>query len=429
LTRGHAIETVVPLYTARETARVLGGPLSLRSADHVCVLCRSRDEELAAIEPFLREGLDLGERCIYLAEDAAAGKRALGAIASHGALSILGRGEAYKDVGSPDVEHLLDWLRSRTDEAARAGFAGLRLVGEMAASLGMARLAEYEARLNHLVVHGRIAIMCTYDRTRVPALSIRETLATHPLVLVDGTLCRNPQYVSPDDYLAKDRPSGEVDRFIARLHAAQLVENERGEAEARRRTLARGMQATDETERRAIARELHDDIGQLLSTLQLAVGRGDDAARTSAALGAALESVRGLAHELRPPVLDELGLIAAIRSHAMRQALRGGLEVALDLDDLDVEREVATVCFRIVREAIANVMRHARAKRFAVTLQTVGGRLDLVVSDDGIGFDPSHGRTTFGLLGMIERAELVGGSLEITSSPNQGTTIRARIPF
>lgn len=402
----------------------------MRASDHACVVCQTREEELAVLAPYFREGLDLGERCLYIAEDAAASKLALAELgSSRNELAIIGREEVYP-TGAFDPERMIDWIQTRTNEAMRSGYAGLRLASEAICAWNdpnRARFPEFEARLNYLMASGRVAAVCSYNRSRLPPQLVRDMLATHPLVVVGETVCTNPYYIAPEDFLAKDRPAGEVARFIDRLHAAQLADNARLHAEARRRALSRNTLEVLEMERRSIARALHDDVGQTFAALQLAIERGDEATQTVALFAAVTDGVRALQHELRPPGLDDLGLVAAIRSHATREARRGGFELSLVLDDLDVDRELATTCFRIAQEALANIVRHARATRVEVSLHTVSGQLDLVVRDDGIGFDPARAHTTFGLLAMTERAELVGGRVEITSAPAAGTTIRARL--
>jgi signal transduction histidine kinase len=394
------------------------------------VVCRTREEELATLEPFFREGLDLGERCMYLTADAAASKQALAALDTpRNALAIVAREEVFP-TGGFDPERVLDWVRTRASDAMRDGYAGLRLAIEaigFANDPKAARFPELEARFNHLMPSERIALLCVYDRVRLPPPLVRDMLATHALVVVDNDVCKNPHYIAPEDFLAKDRPAGEVEHFIAQLHASQRADNARKSLDARRRGLSRNTLEVLELERRSIARALQDDVGQTFTTLQQAVERGDTPAQTAALFAAVHDGMTALQRELRPPGLDDLGLVAALRSYATREARRGGFELVLVLDDLDVDRELATACFRIAQEALANIVRHARASRVEVSLQMISGKLDLVVRDDGVGFDTHSDRPTFGLLAMTERAELVGGTLDITSAPGGGTSIRARL--
>ncbi len=224
---------------------------------------------------------------------------------------------------------------------------------------------------------------------------------------------------------------------------ADITERKRAEEELARRTrqlesLSRQLIEAQEAERRAVARELHDDFGQVLTALKLTLQRRErDDAESIALVDGAIARMRDLAQDLRPPVLDELGLEASLRWYVEREAKRAGLSFRLALAPLQ-QRPEATVeitCFRVVQEALTNVIRHAHARHFAVELGTADGALQLVVRDDGQGFDVPAARAraargeSQGLLSMRERVALAGGELEIDSAPGRGTSIRARIPL
>jgi signal transduction histidine kinase len=149
----------------------------------------------------------------------------------------------------------------------------------------------------------------------------------------------------------------------------------------------------------------------------------------------AIQQVRNLSLELRPPMLDVLGLEATLRWYVDQQRQRHGLDVQLVghletrlAPDLDI------VCYRVVQEALTNAVRHARAAHVWVELQHETGELQLIIRDDGLGFDVEAARRrvqsgeSFGVQGMQERVELVGARFEIESAPGCGTTVRARIP-
>jgi signal transduction histidine kinase len=201
-----------------------------------------------------------------------------------------------------------------------------------------------------------------------------------------------------------------------------------------------------ETERRTISRELHDELGQALTAVKLNL-QGIRRA-SGAAIGGALDdsieiveraitSARDLSLQLRPSLLDDLGLAAALRWYADRVARRSELEaqVTAQLPETRLPSALETACFRIAQEAVTNVARHAHATRFTVNLRQEAGALLLTVSDDGRGFDvaavmrtPADGRS-LGLVGMAERANLAGGELVIDSSPQRGTTVVVRVPL
>jgi PAS domain S-box-containing protein len=204
-----------------------------------------------------------------------------------------------------------------------------------------------------------------------------------------------------------------------------------------------------EDERRRIARELHDQIGQVLTAVKMnlyAVQRvcpttdaGAHIKDNIEAVDEALRLVRDLSVDLRPPLLDDLGLVTALHWYVDRYAKRTEIaaEVLIDLKDPNVRfsREVETACFRIAQEALTNVARHARARRVWLRLRKKHNILMLSVKDDGSGFDPEALRkrapraATLGLLGMQERAHAAGGVIEIDSAISKGTEIRLELPL
>jgi signal transduction histidine kinase len=149
-----------------------------------------------------------------------------------------------------------------------------------------------------------------------------------------------------------------------------------------------------------------------------------------------MQKVRDLALDLRPSGLDDLGLAAALRWHVDRFARQASLETHLSIDTVEtLEPELQTTCFRLAQEALTNVARHARATWVWVDLHMRGEKLELTVRDNGIGFDVRAAReraiagVSLGLLGMEERVSLVGGEIEILSTPENGTQVRVRLPM
>lgn len=212
------------------------------------------------------------------------------------------------------------------------------------------------------------------------------------------------------------------------------------------RVLSARILAVQETERRRIAHELHDELGQALTAVKINLlahrrfGNAPDAAledENIRIVEGALQQVRHLALALRPSMLDDLGLVPALRWLCEQTASRGGLQVAFEpgipLDRLDPELE--TACFRIVQEALTNVSRHAAASEVRVRLTSHGDKLRLDVRDDGCGFDVNTMRQramlggSLGVLGMQERAALIDGHLEIRSAPGQGSHLILRCPW
>jgi len=204
-----------------------------------------------------------------------------------------------------------------------------------------------------------------------------------------------------------------------------------------------------EEERRRIARELHDQIGQILTAVKMnlhAVQRFSQGPEARSyikdnmeAVDEALRLVRDLSVELRPPILDDLGLTTALRWYVDRYTKRTGLnvDVVVDLPDENERfaRELETACFRIAQEALTNVVRHAKATQVILRLTIDTNVLFLIVKDDGVGFDVERLRkralrvATLGLVSMQERAHAAGGRIEIESAPASGTEIRFSLPL
>ena len=204
-----------------------------------------------------------------------------------------------------------------------------------------------------------------------------------------------------------------------------------------------------EEERRAIAQSLHDDTGQALSMLSIHLDRIDEripprqkdlkkqVADAGALAADSLSELRRILSGLRPAILDDLGLVPAIRWYARTNLEQAGVNVIVKAPGapLELPRAVTTTLFRIVQEAIHNIVRHAGAGSVTIVLQVSGSAVQLLVEDDGHGFDPGDASRNavelhrLGLLGIRERAELLGGSAQIESAPEKGTRLQVSIPL
>jgi two-component system sensor histidine kinase UhpB len=197
--------------------------------------------------------------------------------------------------------------------------------------------------------------------------------------------------------------------------------------ETERRESARGALAAQEEERRRVARELHDEVGQVLTgvMLQLQDPEAREAVRQS------LDDVRRIARELRPETLDDLGLQSALRALATATAAHEGLRVErqLDIGEMELRPEVELAVYRVAQESLTNVMRHSGASEVLVALQEVDGALRLVVRDNGRGLPRGSDNGGAGIAGMSERALHVGGRLTIGSGSEGGTEVRLDIPL
>lgn len=261
-----------------------------------------------------------------------------------------------------------------------------------------------------------------------------EELSIQALRSADGQALR---YISIFSDITERKRNEEA----LRLHQQRLEESE-----TRLRELAAFLQTVREEERTRIARELHDELGQALTALRLDLGwlRGkcgsfgslsaSAAERVAAALGVVEQSIvslRRISEDLRPAMLDSLGLAAAIEHHVSQFTQRTGIPCRLSMnrEEFDLDGNLATAVFRIVQEALTNIARHAEATEASVCIEENGDSIRLEVRDDGRGFAAVSDKKTFGLLGMRERATMLGGNLEIDSQPEQGARITGWLPL
>jgi len=238
-----------------------------------------------------------------------------------------------------------------------------------------------------------------------------------------------------------------VSLSFRRLRESEQLRAQLEDAEEQRRMVLNQMLRAEADERARIAEELHDDTVQVLTATLLSLdsqrrsdahgkpeAAADAAEKARHTLGLALERTRRLMFELRPPLLEAHGLAPAVRDLVEHANQELGLEVAVEVCVPRYAGDFETLVYRIVREAVANVRRHARARRLEVTLLHVGGELRGTVADDGLGFDVHRAldrhrtRLHLGLDATIERIRLAGGDIEIDSAPGEGTRLRFRLP-
>ena len=291
-----------------------------------------------------------------------------------------------------------------------------------------------------------------------PVLALRRTLVGSSLLLLPfavivalGTArsIRRPvlemtaaaERLARGEFSAAIPPAGEDE--IGRLAMALDQLRTALQGDERRSLLLRRVMSAQEEERRRVARELHDEttqqltaLGMQLDSLSAAQPQAAEAlAGARALLRSTIDDVHRLIHDLRPSMLDDLGLLPAIRAYAQAHLAAAGAAVHCEFPAVppEVPREAATALYRVMQEAITNVARHAKAEAVMIACTTVGHRLVLEVEDDGVGFEPALVQTPhedgegLGLLGMRERLALLGGTLAIESEPGRGTRVVATL--
>jgi signal transduction histidine kinase len=212
----------------------------------------------------------------------------------------------------------------------------------------------------------------------------------------------------------------------------------------RLQSLSRRLVDVQEAERRYIARELHDEVGQALASLMVGLRLVErDAQNPELVINSiiklkqvvdeVLENLHRLAMHLRPATLDHLGLVPALQQYIDDLNERGGLAVQFETlgVEMRLESEIETVVYRIVQEALTNVIKHAQATQVGVLIERRGECLVAIVEDDGVGFDASRPLREghLGLFGIRERLDMFGGTLHLESAPGMGTTLFAEVPY
>lgn len=315
---------------------------------------------------------------------------------------------------SPQAERLFGWTRAE---------AVGRDVGELL--VPPERRAEHAAGLRRAAAGGEPVLLGR--RVEMEALARDGRRVPVELSLVAARLSDRPLHV------AWLRDIG--DRRAAEAERARHLVTETALRRELQATLARLVEL-QEAERRAVATELHDEVGQLLTGLRLALERlppeRPERAVTLDLVHRATARVRDLSMDLRPPGLDELGLLPALQWNLRRFGEASGVAVALRQHGCErrFAPAVELAAFRIVQEALTNVARHSGAREAQVDLWAGAGLLTLEVSDRGRGFDPGGPpRASTGLAGMRERAAMVGGEFLLDSAPGRGTLVRAELPL
>lgn len=435
-----------------ELSRLADLAAKVRAHEHLCLIYDNLDQQLAAAVPFLRSGLERGERCLYIADDNS--RTALLDVLHQsgvevdryfqsGALIITGKRETYLRDGRFDPDLWIRFLsESLHDPTGR--YSGFKtMLGEMTWASGPGvsceALIEYESKLAYFLRDNAVRALCQYRRDRFSPQVIRSVIQTHPIVVYGGLICENPYYVPPEEFLKTDQASREVERLLNNILNRQ-------QSLAQLRALAARLQTVREEERTRAAREIHDELGQALTAIKIDFASLlldlPEAAREIAAprgqsilklLDQAIHSVQRIGTELRPGILDDMGLVAALEWAAEDFQTRTGVKCDIRLPNIETpfEPELATALFRIFQETLTNVARHAEATQVNARLTEEKSNLSLEIRDNGKGISDEQlsVKSSLGILGMRERVLLLGGTLTISSILGEGTTVRVVIPF
>jgi len=433
--------------------------------DHLCLFYGTRKEQFAVALPFIRLGLERGERCIYVADDntvevilaacRGAGLDTESAMRS-GALTLATKRDTYLREGKFDPDAMIRFLEEATDAALAAGFPALRVTGEMSWALGGApgadRLLEYESKVARFFARKLCVALCQYNHRRFPPEVLLGVIRTHGLVVWGGAVCRNVYYAPPQEFLKPWQPAREVARLLRSIGTRQQTEEalrkslaalERSRGQLR--ALAASLVRSQEEERRRLSEELQEDLNQGVAMLAVEVEAlrqrlhpSDGWVRKE--LGSLKdrivelsEGLHRVTHQLHPSSLEDLGLGPTLKSYCAELSSRGPVRVSFRAADLsrNLPKEVALCLYRVAQEALRNVTQHSGAQSASVRLSRNRQGICLSVTDRGAGFEPDSAqpRGGLGLLRMEERTRQAGGSLTVKSRPGKGTRVEAHIPL
>jgi len=411
---------------------------SIAWGTHVCLFYKTKQDLIGILAPYFKAGLENNEFCIWITPKSLTVRQAenammkavpnFGEYLKKGQMEITSNRQWYLENGAFDGSRLLQWWMDKLTEAMTAGYAGVRIAGD---PNGLDQniwkdIVAYEEQVHAKIDQLRIIAVCAYNLDNCGPAEIIDIVNNHQLALIG----RHKQWK-----LVKNAERKRAEQK-ARQYQAQL------------KSLASQLTLTEERERRRIATELHDRVGQSLAVSKIKLDglrhhvSPDDPAKlleeVSRSLGQAIEDTRSLTFDLSSPVLHELGFEAAVAAWLVDKIEQKHGTVTEFEDDRQakpLDEDVRALLFRNVQELLFNVVKHANAHKVKVSIRRIGSQIRVGVEDDGVGFDPakvtlrSVKEGGFGLFAIRERLEQLKGHLEIESEPDHGCKVVMTAPL
>lgn len=448
---------------------------------HFCYFYETKQDLLDILIPYFKTGLENKEFCLWVisnselltVEEATSALRNalpdLDRYVAERSIEVVGHEDWFLSGKTFDPYKVADRFKKKLNEALARGYAGMRVNGSPAwlRNAGPKELRKFEAELDKLFPNERTIASCTYPIATIGADEIFDVVRTHQFAIArrqgEWEVLETPELIQAKQEIKRLNEDLEQ-RVIERTNdlrvaneelRKEIAERKQAETELRitseqLRALSARLQSAREAEGTRIAREIHDELGAVLTGLKWdleEISRMLSTQPSESQLAVMLEKVRALiklidmsvstlrriASELRPSILDDLGLVAAIEWQAQQFQGRTGIVCVCDcvLDKVELTEEQSTAVFRILQEALTNVLRHAQATKVDIKTDKENGYFVVSVSDNGKGMTESKKseQQSLGILGMRERAHLVGGEVSITSAQGRGTVVTVRVPI
>jgi signal transduction histidine kinase len=447
---------------------------------HFCYFYETKQDLLEILIPYFKAGLENKEFCLWVISNSelltvqeamSALRNALPDLDRYLAersIEIVGHDDWFLEGKTFDRHTVADRFKKKLSEALAKGYEGMRVNGSPAwlRDAGPKELKTFEAELDKLFPNERTIAACTYPLATIGPDEIFDVVRTHQFAIArrqgEWEIFETQELIQAK---AEIKSLNEVleQRVVERTQELRLtneelrkevIERQRAEEQLKAtteqlRALSASLQSAKEEEAARIAREIHDELGSALAVLKwdLELTEKDldheegherpskvrvKIAVMKGVIDETMNAIRRISAELRPSALEDLGLLAAIRWHAREFEERTGIVAHLDsaLDHIDLTQQQSTAVFRIFEQAITNVMRHAQATQVDIRLEKENAELLLTIQDNGLGITEAEksDRLSLGLLGMRERANLIGGRVHIANSEGKGTVVTLRIP-